>query len=208
MLVSVSFLKNINGNEKTIRDIDSSIADYIHVDIMDGRFVSNKNYTYDDIKNYFIGINKPLDIHLMVDDALEYIKDFVKLKPEYITFHVECKSNINECITYLKERNIKVGLALNPETKIYNIMDYLDKVDLILVMGVHPGLGGQKFIDGMTKKINELKVLKTKHNFITSVDGGVNENTIGKINSDMVVAGSYVVLSDNYNEKIEQLKQK
>ena len=208
MLVSVSFLKNIKGIEQTIIDIDKSNADYIHIDVMDGLFAGEKNFTYDNINNYFNNITKPLDVHLMVNDSLTYIKDFAKLNPKYITFHIESKSNINECISYLKERHIKVGLAINPETKIFNLLPYLDKVDLVLVMSVHPGLGGQKFIDNVVKKINELNVLKKKYNFTISVDGGINDETIKLVNSDMVVSGSYVVTSDNYNNQINKLKFK
>ena len=208
MLVSVSFLKNTKGIEQTIIDIDKSNADYIHVDVMDGLFAGEKNFTYDNINNYFNNVTKPLDVHLMVNDSLTYIKDFAKLNPKYITFHVESKSNIDECIAYLKEKNIKVGLAINPETRIFNLLPYLNKIDLVLVMSVHPGLGGQKFISDVTKKINELNILKKKYNFIINVDGGINDETINLVNSDMVVSGSYVVISDNYNDQIRMLKNK
>ena len=146
MLVSVSFLKNKLGEKQTIINIDKSNADFIHVDIMDGKFVENKNFTYDEIKDFFIDINKPLDIHLMVEDNLSYIKEFVKLKPAYISFHVESCENIEECIKYLHDNNIKAGIALNPETRIYNILPYLNELDLVLVLSVHPGYGGQEFI--------------------------------------------------------------
>ena len=206
MLVSVSFLKNINGDKQTIIDIDKSIADYIHVDIMDGKFVEKKNFTYEDIKDYFLNINKPLDVHLMVEDSLSYIREFVKLKPKYLTFHIESKCNIEECIKYIHDHGIKAGIALNPETRVYNILPYLKDIDLVLVMGVHPGKGGQEFIKDMTKKINELKALKTKYNYIINVDGGINGDTIKEINSDMVVSGFYVISQESYNERINELK--
>lgn len=206
MLVSVSFLKNINGDKQTIFDINKSNADFIHVDIMDGKFVEKKNYTYDEIKDYFVGIEKPLDIHIMAEDSLSYIEEFVKLKPKYLTFHIESKSNIDECIKYIHDHNIKAGIALNPETRIYNILPYLKDIDLVLVMGVHPGKGGQEFIKDMTKKVNELKALQSKYNFIINVDGGINGDTIKIINSDMVVSGFYVVSQDSYNERINELK--
>lgn len=206
MLVSVSFLKNINGERQTIMDIDKSSADFIHVDIMDGKFVDKKNFTYDEIKNYFTDITKPLDIHLMVEDNLTYIKDFIKLQPSYITFHIESSSNVLECINYLHDHNIKAGIAINPETRIYEVLPYLDKVDLVLVLGVHPGYGGQEFIKDTLKKINELKALQCKYNYIINVDGGINGDTIKDINSDMVVSGFYVVSQNNYNERINILK--
>ena len=206
MLVSVSFLKNINGERQTILDIDKSNADFIHVDIMDGIFVKNKNFSYDEIKDYFNGITKPLDIHLMVNDPLMYIKDFVKLKPEYITFHIEVNSNIEECIKYLKQNNIKVGLAINPETRVYKVLPYLKDIDLVLVMSVHPGYGGQEFIRDTVNKINELKALQSKYNYIINVDGGINGDTVKLVNSDMVVSGFYVVSQQDYTKSINNLK--
>lgn len=207
MLVSVSFLKNKLGEKQTIINIDKSNADFIHVDIMDGKFVENKNFTYDEIKDFFIDINKPLDIHLMVEDNLSYIKEFVKLKPAYISFHVESCNNIEECIKYLHDNNIKAGIALNPETRIYNILPYLNELDLVLVLSVHPGYGGQEFIKDTLKKINELKALQPKYNYIINVDGGINSDTIKEVNSDMVVSGFYVVSQDDYNERINELKK-
>ena len=207
MLVSVSFLKNINGERQTILDIDRSNADYIHVDIMDGKFVDNKNFTYEEIKDYFEGVNKPLDIHIMAEDNLSYIKDFAKLNPEFITFHIESCTNVDECINYLHEHNIKVGIALKPETRIYNILPYLSKIDLVLLLSVNPGYGGQKFIKDIIKKINELKAIQPKYNFIINVDGGINDDTIKDVKSDMVVSGFYVVSQNNYNERISNLKK-
>ena len=207
MLVSVSFLKNNNGLKKTIQDIDKSNANYIHVDIMDNIFAQGKVFTFEEIKNSLNNVNKELDVHLMVEDPIKYIKDYETLKPKYITFHIEIKQDINSIINYLKSKNIKVGIAINPETRIFNIMPYLKDIDLVLVMGVNPGKGGQKFINDVTKKIDELKALQKKYNYIISVDGGVNNETIKLINSDMVVSGSYVVSSNNYNEKIETLKK-
>lgn len=207
MLVSVSFLKNKNGERQTIIDIDKSNADYIHVDIMDGKFVDNKNFTYEEIKDYFKDINKPLDIHLMVENAMSYIKEFIKLKPEYLTFHVESNANIKECIDFIHKNNVKAGIAINPNTRVYNILPYINDIDLILVMGVNPGYGGQEFNKEVLKKINELKALQVKYNYIINVDGGINGETIKDINSDMVVSGFYVVSQDDYNERINILKK-
>lgn len=207
MLVSVSFLKNINGERQTILDIDKSDADYIHIDIMDGEFVDNKNFSCDDIQELLDGTTKPLDVHLMVKDALSYIKDFVKLKPEYITFHIESGANVEECIKYIHNNNIKAGIALNPDTRVYTILPYLKDLDLVLVMSVNPGYGGQEFNKNVLKKINELKALQSKYNYIINVDGGINGDTIKDINSDMVVSGFYVISQDNYNERINELKK-
>lgn len=206
MLVSVSFLKNINGERQTILDIDKSNADYIHVDVMDGKFVDNKNFSYEEFKSFFEGVNKPLDIHLMVEDTYNYIKKFINLKPEYISFHIESTKNVNECIKLLKDNNIKVGIAINPETRVHKILPYLNDVDLVLVLSVNPGYGGQEFNKEVLKKINELKALQAKYKYIINVDGGINNDTIKDVKSDMVVSGFYVVSHNNYNERIEQLK--
>lgn len=206
MLVSVSFLKNINGERQTILDINKSIANYIHVDVMDGKFVNNKNFSYEEFEKLFEGVNKPLDVHLMVNDTLSYIKDFIKLKPEYISFHIESTDNVKECIKLLKDNNIKVGIAMNPETRVYKILPYLNDIDLVLVLSVHPGFGGQEFIKDTTKKINELKALQKKYNYIINVDGGINDDTIKQVNSDMVVSGFYVVSNEDYDERINILK--
>ena len=143
----------------------------------------------------------------MAEDNLSYIKEFAKLNPEYITFHVESCTNVDECIDYLHEHNIKAGIALKPETRIYNILPYLSKIDLVLLLSVHPGYGGQEFIKDIIKKINELKAIQPKYNFIINVDGGINGDTIKEVNSDMVVSGFYIISQSSYNERINILKK-
>ena len=206
MLIGVSFLKNTNGERQTILDIDKSEADYIHVDVMDGVFVNNNTFSCEEFIDLLQGVNKPLDIHLMVEHPMEYIKEFVKLNPKYITFHVEIKDDIREIINYLHMHNIKVGIALNPDTRIYSVIPYLHNVDLVLVMSVYPGQGGQSFIEQSVNKINELKAIGKKYHYLINVDGGINNETIKKVNSDMAVSGSYVVSSSDYNERIALLK--
>ena len=206
MLIGVSFLKNTNGERQTILDIDKSEADYIHVDVMDGVFVNNKTFSCEEFIDLLQGVNKPLDIHLMVEHPMEYIKEFVKLNPKYITFHVEIKDDIREIINYLHMHNIKVGIALNPDTRIYSVIPYLHNVDLVLVMSVYPGQGGQSFIEQSVNKINELKAIGKKYHYLINVDGGINNETIKKVNSDMAVSGSYVVSASDYNERIALLK--
>src|SRR5574344_553378 len=126
MKVVVSCISIIYSEEETIHKIDQSIADYIHVDIMDGKFVKNKNYCYQDIKKWVNNVSKPLDIHLMVNDPLTYIKDYVNLKPKFISIHYEATDNILEIINYLHQNNIMVGIAINPETTISVLTPYLD----------------------------------------------------------------------------------
>lgn len=207
MLISVSYLKNKDGIKKAIDDINKSNADYIHVDVMDKIFVSEETPAYSKIEEALIDNKKKLDVHLMVENPLVYIKDYMKLNPEYITIHSEIKDDIKSIIKYLKDNNIKVGLALNPDTRVYSILDYINDIDLVLVMSVYPGKGGQKFIFDVTRKINELKALQKKYHYIINVDGGINNETIKDVNSDMVVSGSYVVMSDNIQERIDSLRK-
>lgn len=206
MLVSVSFLKNKLGNQKTIQQLDLSLADFIHVDFMDGTLCGEKNLEMDELDDLFQGISKPLDIHLMVKDSMKYINECILLKPEYISIHVESE-NVLDAIDILKKHNIKVGLAINPETRVYKLLPYLDKIDLVLILSVKPGYGGQKFIPSTTNKIMELKALQKKYNYLISVDGGINDESISLVNnSDIIVSGSYICLNSDFNERIQILK--
>ena len=207
MLISVSFLKNKDGNIETINKLNNTSCDYIHIDIMDGKFTKNKNFEYSEIEELFKNNKKRLDVHLMVEDAYSYIEDYIKLKPDFITFHIESKSDINKCIKLVKDNNIKVGLAINPDTRIYSILPYINDIDLVLVMSVVPGEGGQAFIKDVVKKINELKALQKKYKYVINVDGGINNETIKLVKSDMIVSGSYITMSDNFNENINKLKE-
>lgn len=206
MKVSVSFIKSNYKEEETIKKINESIADYLHIDIMDGVFVDIKNYDFTTISYYVNNITKPLDVHLMVSDVDKYVKEYVLLKPEYITIHYEATNNLKEIIDYIHANNIKAGLAINPDTLVDDIIPFLNDIDLVLVMSVYPGAGGQKFIMDVINKINKLKELQKDYNYIINVDGGVNEDTIKYVNSDMVVSGSYVCCSTNFDEKINKLK--
>ena len=141
----------------------------------------------------------------MCINPLNYIKDYVKLNPYNITFHLEASNNINEIIDYIHSHNIKCGLAINPETNIDELKPYLDKIDTVLVMSVHPGKGGQTFIMDTITKIKELS--KYKVNFVIEVDGGINKDSVKYLNNvDIVVSGSYICESDNYEENILKLK--
>lgn len=206
MKVAVSFIKSKYSEEETIKKIDKSIADYIHIDIMDGKFVEVKNYDFTTINYLFEGIKKDLDIHLMVSNPLEEIKKYILLKPKYITFHIEATNNPQELINFIHDNNIKAGIAINPDTPISMIESYLNVIDLVLVMGVYPGYGGQEFIPSIVDKINELMQMKEKYNYIVSVDGGINDKTISLFDADMVVSGSFVCKEENFDEQINKLK--
>lgn len=203
MKLSISIL-NIKDDPCKIEEIECSSTDYIHLDIMDGKFVSNvteMNKIY----------HKPLDIHLMVYDVKKYIDEYQKLRPEYITFHYEAVDNPKEIIDYIHSLHIKAGISISPDTEVKEIIPYLNMVDLVLVMSVTPGYGGQTFIANSVNKINELYELREKniYHYQIEVDGGINNETILLVeNVDMVVIGSYITNSSNYEEVIKKIKEK
>lgn len=207
MEVSVSILKEYENLDYAVEKVNDSIADFLHVDVMDGIFVENKKFDTQMVKDVISKSKKKVDLHLMVQD-IKLIKDYIDLKPYYATFHVEVIKD-DSLIKYAKEKNVKVGLAINPETDVNVLMPYIDLVDLVLIMSVHPGLGGQKFIKDTLSKVITLK--KLKKNIVINIDGGVNDETAilcKNAGCTMLVSGSYITDSDNYDEKIALLKQK
>lgn len=206
MKIAGSFLK-INDNIEKIKQLNDA-CDNIHMDIMDGVFTEKATIPFEKMENINKIITKPKDIHLMVNDIYKYIDLYKKLNPNYITFHYEATNEIENIINYIKSMNIKVGLAINPDTSIKKITKYLDNLDLILVMSVFPGAGGQKFID-ITDKIDYLNDYKKQNNlnYIIEVDGGINNETIKLVkNADLIVVGSYITDSDNYKNQIKKLR--
>ena len=200
MKIAGSFLK-IKDDKNKIKDLEKC-TDQIHFDIMDGKFTENKTNIID------IKIEKNIDIHLMVLDIKSYVDKVIKYNPKYITFHIEATEKIIENINYIKRNNIKVGLAINPDTDIEKIYKYLDKIDLVLLMSVQPGKGGQKFID-ISDKLNKLYNYRKENDlsFIIEVDGGINNETIKKVEkADVVVCGSYITDSNDYQKQVKILK--
>lgn len=205
MKISASFLSIKDNLKKNIDLLTKCDIDYLHLDIMDGIFVKNKTWDISEIKN-LINYNKPLDVHLMVSDVYKYVDEYKDLNPEFITFHYEVDLDIMDIINYIKKYNIKVGLSIKPNTKVDEIIPYLPYLDLILVMSVEPGEGGQKFIINSVDKIKKLKELKG--NYLIEVDGGINDSTISLVKDvDIAVIGSYIT-SGNYEEKIKSIKEK
>lgn len=202
-MISISILGIKDNIIDNYKKLDQTTCDSIHIDIMDNKFVSNtKEYEVDYI------FSKPKDIHLMVEDVDSYIDKYKYLNPSYITFHVEVKQDIDYLINKIKSNNIKVGLAIKPNTSIDALYPYLDKIDLVLVMSVEPGYGGQKYIESSTDKIDKLKELQKDYNYIIEVDGGINEETIIKAcNADLKVVGNYVTASPDYQKNIDIIKR-
>lgn len=212
MKVGVSFISSDYDLETTISKIDESSADYIHVDMMDGVFVENSNFTVQDLKKMFKNTKKKLDVHMMVCSPNKYVKDFAKMpNVEYLTLHCESHRRPIDVINMIRHTPLKVGLALSPETKVSHIVPLLNHLDQVLVMSVKPGKGGQKFMEEILYKIETLKELREQngYHYVINVDGGINEETaklVKEAGADMVVSGSYVCKSDDYNQRIESIR--
>ena len=205
-MLSVSILGIKENIEENIKKLDNLGIDFFHVDIMDGIFVENKTWEYNEIEPKLKNTKTKKDIHLMVKNIKKYVDQYKNLNPEIITFHYEATDNPKEIINYIKNKNIKVGLSIKPNTKVEEIEFLLKEIDLVLVMSVEPGKGGQKYIESTTEKINKLSKLKEKYNFIIEVDGGINNETKDKAkNADILVVGSYITNND-YEEKIKEFK--
>lgn len=209
MELSVSILGIKKNLKEKITELNKLNVDYLHLDIMDGKFVENVHDDYELLEKSLIDNKKKLDIHLMVKDVTDYIQKYKKLNPYFITFHYEVFENIDRIINLIKDNNIKVGISIKPLTDVSLLIPYLDKVDLVLVMTVEPGKGGQKLIEKTLEKIDDLIYLREKNNyhFKIEVDGGINDETIKKVyKSDISVVGSFITSSDNYEERINKLK--
>lgn len=211
--MSISFLKSDYDFYETIDKINKSNADYIHVDIMDGLFVSNKTRFDKEMLDYLKSSKTKCDVHLMTLHLKEYVDIFSYLDPEFITFEFEASTNPNDIIDYIRNKGVGVGIAINPFTEIEAVLPFINAVDLILVMSVIPGYGGQEFIKSTSKKIEKLYKLREEYkaNFKISIDGGINDEAIKILNKDyldIVVSGSYVCKSADFNEKIEKILKK
>ena len=199
------------GNE--IKRLEEAGADMIHIDVMDGHFVPNLTIGPPVIKSLRKYTNLIFDVHLMISPVHKYIKDFADAGANIITIHPEATENLKESINLIRSLNKKVGVSLNPDSKIDLIKDILEDIDLVLIMSVHPGFGGQKFIPDVIKKIEKLKLIKNEKNlnFDIEVDGGINfENSKSVIEAgaNILVSGTTIFKSNNGDIKknIDTLK--
>ena len=200
------------GNE--IKRLEEGGADLIHVDVMDGHFVPNLTIGPPVIKALRKFTTIPFDVHLMISPVHKYIKDYADAGADIITIHPEATENLLNSINHIKELNKKVGVSLNPDTKTNVIIDYLDKIDLVLIMSVFPGFGGQKFIPEVIKKIEQLNQIKKnkKLNFDIEVDGGINfdnSKLVIDAGANILVSGTTIFKNNNGNIKknIDTLKK-
>ncbi|MBN3383316.1 ribulose-phosphate 3-epimerase [Clostridium botulinum] len=195
-----------------IKNLDKYGADVIHIDVMDGRFVPNISFGIPIIKSIRNLTDKPFDVHLMIEEPSKYIEDFVKAGADIISVHYEADKHIDRIINYIKSLGIKAAVALNPGTSISCIKDLIPSLDMVLIMSVNPGFGGQKYIQYASEKIKEVKVLSEKYNkdLIIEVDGGVTKDNIKEIadcGADLLVAGSAVFKNGEIEKNIKVLRE-
>lgn len=204
-MIAVSFLKSKYERGETLQKIMASDADLIHVDLLDGIYAGENNLQIDELVKELANTEKKLDIHLMVKEPLEYIKQLINLNIWAITFHLDATSNPKEIIEYVKSQNIKVGIAINPDEDIHILDKYFDLIHYVLIMSVYPGKGGQEFIPDVLEKIPYLY----DKNVLIGIDGGINNNTIKYLAGyqvDNIVSGSFICMSDDFNKQINLLK--
>ena len=206
-LLSCDFAKM--GEE--IEKMDKCGADYMHLDVMDAHFVPNLTFGAPVIKAVRSYTEKPFDVHLMIEEPIRYIEDFVKAGADIITVHVEACKDVVATLEKIKECGVKAAITLNPPTPVSAIEPYLDKVDMVLVMSVNPGFGGQKFIPESLDKVKEIRTLLDAKGLDTDIeiDGGVNAGNLASVleaGANVIVAGS-AIFSGDVADNVKKFKE-
>jgi ribulose-phosphate 3-epimerase len=197
--------------QRDVEMINRSQADWFHVDVMDGVFVPNISFGIPVIKAVHKHAKKPLDVHLMIVDPDRYIKDFKACGAELLTVHYEVCTHLHRTLQAIRSEGMKAGVAINPHTPVSVLTDILGDVDLVLLMSVNPGFGGQSFIENTFAKLGQLKAMRDERHlsFLIEIDGGVNDTNAAKLihaGADVLVAGNYVFAASNPEDVIAGLK--
>ena len=212
MLIAPSILSSdFSKLEEEIKAVEKAGADLLHLDVMDGHFVPNITFGAPVIKSIRKCTKLPFDVHLMIENPEKYIDDFLSSGADILTFHIESTEKVLENISKIKKSGKKVGISLKPKTDLNEILPFLDKIDVVLVMSVEPGFSGQKFIPYTVEKIKKLRKVMDERNLSTTieVDGGINPETVNIVKeagAEICVAGDSVFKSQNYTNSINLLK--
>ena len=195
--------------KKDLDSIKECHADWVHYDVMDGHFVPNISFGYSILKDVSKVTDLFLDVHLMISDPRKYAIEFINANASLIVFHIEAvekEEDVLELIQFIKSHNVQVGISIKPATPVSAIEKYLELIDLVLVMSVEPGFGGQKFMPNSLIKAKQIK--SYNKNIIIEIDGGINDTNIEEVKKhvDIAVVGSYITNSNDYNKAINNLK--
>ncbi|NLC39924.1 MAG: ribulose-phosphate 3-epimerase [Clostridiaceae bacterium] len=211
VIIAPSLLSANAGNyDKDIKVIEEGGAKYLHIDVMDGHFVPNMSFGPNIVQGIRENSNLFFDVHLMIEKPEQFVIPFIEAGADSVTIHVEASDKIKDFINTCKQHGVKAGVSLRPQTPVSSIEGFISDLDLLLIMSINPGFGGQSFMPESLERISEAKLLREKHkaNFLISVDGGVNAENAGKIRqagADILVAGSAIFGKEDRKAAIQDI---